>query len=101
MWMDCGCSVCIHFCAVDWKSHNREYYECSRYKSVQLGSDDSAQSKAREALNRYLFYFERVGATLCLPFLSYNLFFLSVSFRLIVWHSWSFCPFVNCSGLLG
>ncbi|XP_062522196.1 E3 ubiquitin-protein ligase ARIH2-like [Corticium candelabrum] len=57
------CGKCHHefcwMCVADWQSHNREYYECSRYKAENESSGASAKSKAREALNRYLFYFER------------------------------------------
>jgi len=49
-WMCCG----------DWKSHGSEYYECSRYKSNPNIVNESAGIQAREALKKYLFYFERV-----------------------------------------
>ena len=59
------CWLLIAICAADWQSHNREYYECSRYKAENESSGASAKSKAREALNRYLFYFERVSFFYC------------------------------------
>ena len=49
-WMCCG----------DWKNHGSEYYECSRYKSNPNIVNESAGIQAREALKKYLFYFERV-----------------------------------------
>ena len=52
-WMCCG----------DWRSHGSEYYECSRYKSNPNIVNESAGIQAREALKKYLFYFERVIAT--------------------------------------
>ena len=36
-----------------------EYYECSRYKENPNIANESAHAKAREALKKYLFYFER------------------------------------------
>ena len=53
-WMCCG----------DWRTHGSEYYECSRYKSNPNIVNESAGIQAREALKKYLFYFERVIATL-------------------------------------
>ena len=52
-WMCCG----------DWKNHGSEYYECSRYKSNPNIVNESAGIQAREALKKYLFYFERVCNT--------------------------------------
>ena len=52
-WMCCG----------DWKNHGSEYYECSRYKSNPNIVNESAGIQAREALKKYLFYFERVCDT--------------------------------------
>jgi ariadne-2 len=52
------CSRCNHdFCWVcleKWDSH-KGYYECSRYK----GTDEKDKNHARQALKRYLFYYER------------------------------------------
>lgn len=53
-WMCCG----------DWRTHGSEYYECSRYKSNPNIVNESAGIQAREALKKYLFYFERVISTL-------------------------------------
>ena len=54
-WMCCG----------DWRSHGSEYYECSRYKSNPNIVNESAGIQAREALKKYLFYFERVCDVKC------------------------------------
>ena len=51
--------TCI-FMIVDWKAHGSEYYECSRYKENPNIANESAHAQAREALKKYLFYFERV-----------------------------------------
>lgn len=48
-------------CMGDWKAHGSEYYECSRYKSNPNIANESAGIQAREALKKYLFYFERVS----------------------------------------
>uniref|UniRef100_A0A8C7XT54 RBR-type E3 ubiquitin transferase n=1 Tax=Oryzias sinensis TaxID=183150 RepID=A0A8C7XT54_9TELE len=57
------CSKCKHdfcwMCLGDWKSHGSEYYECSRYKENPDIVNQSQQAQAREALKKYLFYFER------------------------------------------
>lgn len=56
--------VCADFCWMclgDWKTHGSEYYECSRYKENPDIVNQSQQAQAREALKKYLFYFERVG----------------------------------------
>ena len=45
----------------DWKAHGSEYYECSRYKENPNVVNEGAQAQAREALKKYLFYFERVS----------------------------------------
>ena len=52
--------------AADWKNHGSEYYECSRYKENPNVVNEGAQAQAREALKKYLFYFERVSAVLLL-----------------------------------
>ncbi|XP_068763396.1 E3 ubiquitin-protein ligase ARIH2 isoform X2 [Struthio camelus] len=46
-------------CLGDWKTHGSEYYECSRYKENPDIVNQSQQAQAREALKKYLFYFER------------------------------------------
>ena len=53
---------CVIFLIVlDWKTHGSEYYECSRYKENPNIANESAHAQAREALKKYIFYFERVG----------------------------------------
>lgn len=55
--------LCVDFCWMclgDWKTHGSEYYECSRYKENPDIVNQSQQAQAREALKKYLFYFERV-----------------------------------------
>ena len=52
----CAC-VCV---GLDWKTHGSEYYECSRYKENPNIANESAHAQAREALKKYIFYFERV-----------------------------------------
>jgi len=49
--------VCVES---DWKTHGSEYYECSRYKENPNIANESAHAQAREALKKYIFYFERV-----------------------------------------
>ncbi|KAK3753519.1 hypothetical protein QZH41_018008 [Actinostola sp. cb2023] len=57
------CIKCKHdfcwMCMGNWKTHGSEYYECSRYKSNPNIANESAGIQAREALKKYLFYFER------------------------------------------
>lgn len=57
------CYSCKHdfcwMCLGDWKSHGSEYYECSRYKENPAIASESAHAQAREALKKYLFYYER------------------------------------------
>lgn len=57
------CYSCKHdfcwMCLGDWKVHGSEYYECSRYKENPSVAHESAHAQAREALKKYLFYFER------------------------------------------
>lgn len=57
------CTKCKHdfcwMCLGDWKAHGSEYYECSRYKENPNIANESAHAQAREALKKYLFYFER------------------------------------------
>ncbi|XP_052780765.1 potential E3 ubiquitin-protein ligase ariadne-2-like isoform X1 [Mya arenaria] len=63
------CSKCKYdfcwMCLGDWKAHGSEYYECSRYKILKFHDEnpnianESVHAQAREALKKYLFYFER------------------------------------------
>lgn len=57
------CTKCKHdfcwMCLQDWKTHGSEYYECSRYKENPNIANESVHAQAREALKKYLFYFER------------------------------------------
>lgn len=57
------CTKCKHdfcwMCCADWRSHGSEYYECSRYKENPNIANESVNAQAREALKKYLFYFER------------------------------------------
>lgn len=55
------CADFCWMCLGDWKTHGSEYYECSRYKENPDIVNQSQQAQAREALKKYLFYFERVG----------------------------------------
>lgn len=56
------CSKCKYdfcwMCLGEWKVHGGEYYECSRYKENPGVAADKCY-QAREALKKYLFYFER------------------------------------------
>jgi len=54
---DCLGVLCVE---LDWKTHGSEYYECSRYKENPNIANESAHAQAREALKKYIFYFERV-----------------------------------------
>lgn len=57
------CYNCKHdfcwMCLGDWRNHGSEYYECSRYKENPNIAHESAHAQAREALKKYLHYFER------------------------------------------
>ncbi|PNF29781.1 putative E3 ubiquitin-protein ligase ariadne-2 [Cryptotermes secundus] len=57
------CYNCKHdfcwMCLGDWKSHGSEYYECSRYKENPSIAHESVHAQAREALKKYLHYYER------------------------------------------
>lgn len=57
------CFSCRHdfcwMCLGDWKTHGSEYYECSRYKEYPNIAHESAHAQAREALKKYLHYYER------------------------------------------
>lgn len=46
-------------CLGEWKGHGAEYYECSRYKENPNVAGDSLHALAREALKKYLHYYER------------------------------------------
>ena len=67
-------------CLRNWTEHNREYYECSIYKeNLQVVSENSGL-KAREALKKYLFYYERVCAgKLGIKIKSYSLELIELS----------------------
>ncbi|XP_031519219.1 E3 ubiquitin-protein ligase ARIH2 isoform X5 [Papio anubis] len=65
LWL--GLRYYLNFCWMclgDWKTHGSEYYECSRYKENPDIVNQSQQAQAREALKKYLFYFERCRYTL-------------------------------------
>lgn len=57
------CWKCKHdfcwMCLQDWKSHGSSYYTCSKYQEDPLIAEQSHEDRAREALKKYLFYFER------------------------------------------
>jgi hypothetical protein len=50
----CGPDFCW-VCLEKWDSH-RGYYECSTYKKM----DERGKNEARQALEKYLFYYQRV-----------------------------------------
>lgn len=50
-------------CLGDWKTHENNYYECSKYRGQPQSQLETIQSRAREALKKYLHYFERVKKT--------------------------------------
>jgi len=61
----CGSEFCW-LCLGDWASHGSStggYYQCNIYeKQVKDGKhsvEDKAREKAKDALNKYIFYFER------------------------------------------
>ncbi|CAG0896887.1 unnamed protein product [Cyprideis torosa] len=57
------CSRCKNdfcwMCLGDWKNHGSEYYDCSRYKENPNIAKENELTKAREALKKYIFYYER------------------------------------------
>lgn len=59
------CYNCKHefcwMCLGDWRTHGSEYYECSRYKENPNIAHESVHVQAREALKKYLHYYERVN----------------------------------------
>lgn len=67
------CYSCKHdfcwMCLGDWKAHGSEYYECSRYKENPNIAHESVHAQAREALKKYLHYYERVSCCLLMIFL--------------------------------
>lgn len=83
------CYSCKHefcwMCLGDWKAHGSEYYECSRYKENPNIAHESVHAQAREALKKYLHYYERVIKIL----FTYLILFLSDTFSSI------FAIFVN------
>ncbi|CAF0802590.1 unnamed protein product [Rotaria sordida] len=42
-----------------WKTHENNYYECSKYRGQLQSQLETKQTRAREALKKYLHYFER------------------------------------------
>ena len=58
------CYGCKHdfcwMCLGDWKTHGSEYYRCSRYEENPNVANESSHARAKEALKKYLHYFERV-----------------------------------------
>ncbi|CAF3117665.1 unnamed protein product [Rotaria socialis] len=58
-----SCFSCNHhfcwMCLGDWKTHENNYYECSKYRGQPQSQLETIQSRAREALKKYLHYFER------------------------------------------
>lgn len=57
------CYGCKHdfcwMCLGDWKTHGSEYYRCSRYEENPNVANESSHARAKEALKKYLHYFER------------------------------------------
>ncbi|XP_077292104.1 E3 ubiquitin-protein ligase ari-2 [Arctopsyche grandis] len=57
------CYACRHdfcwMCLGEWRTHGSEYYECSRYRENPGVAHDSHHAQAREALKKYLHYYER------------------------------------------
>jgi len=56
-------SILIEICVLDWKTHATEYYECSKYRADPTIAEKTAGAKARAALEKYLFYYNRVRNT--------------------------------------
>ena len=84
------CYNCKHdfcwMCLGDWKTHGSEYYECSRYKENPNIAHESAHAQAREALKKYLHYFERVSLNLLIYIYIYILHSL---FEMLQWENHS------------
>ncbi|KAM7533313.1 hypothetical protein Aperf_G00000125915 [Anoplocephala perfoliata] len=57
------CLKCRHeFCWVclgPWQEHPVEYYDCSKYRKMEVSESETKRTRAREYLQRYLFYYER------------------------------------------
>ncbi|KAM3180738.1 hypothetical protein ACTXT7_015721 [Hymenolepis weldensis] len=57
------CAKCGHeFCWVclgPWKKHPVEYYDCSKYRRSEMTEIETNRTRAREYLQRYLFYYGR------------------------------------------
>lgn len=88
------CADFCWMCLGDWKTHGSEYYECSRYKENPDIVNQSQQAQAREALKKYLFYFERVGVS-SYPCLSR----IGSSSDLLRWDHWdAMCTWKPLSG---
>ena len=83
------CYNCKHdfcwMCLGDWKTHGSEYYECSRYKENPNIAHESAHAQAREALKKYLHYFERV----CQTFIDWKYINLRCNFGKFAQHFFS------------
>ena len=62
-------------CLRNWTEHNREYYECSIYKENPQVANECSGVKAREALKKYLFYYERVSAVILQEFSRFLVYF--------------------------
>lgn len=60
LWPNISFSDFCWTCLGDWKTHGSQYYKCSRYKENPDIVNQSQKAQAREALKKYLFYFERV-----------------------------------------
>jgi len=61
--MICEVFSIMHVLFIDWKTHSTEYYECSKYKADPKIAEKTAGAKARAALEKYLFYYNRVRST--------------------------------------
>lgn len=57
-------SIQYYMLFTDWKTHATEYYECSKYKADPKIAEKTAGAKARAALEKYLFYYNRVRRAL-------------------------------------
>lgn len=75
------CYNCKHdfcwMCLGDWKTHGSEYYECSRYKENPNIAHESVHAQAREALKKYLHYYERVSSFVLTKYASREAVYLS------------------------
>lgn len=66
------------FLELDWKTHENNYYECSKYRGQPQSQLETKQSRAREALKKYLHYFERVRISLIVIFIESCLEYFSL-----------------------